>query len=255
MHDLTNKTSLMIGSMNDLALGIARSLHQADSRILFARAESPATSDESAAKDLNATIHAVDLDDPQTLAGQMRSLPPFHIAVFNPGWHAVSDFIDTTPADWDQAINQNFERMIYAAQAAAKAMIQRGEGGRLIFLSSFASLMPFLQTSAAGTTLTALGSIARMAAVDLGEHGITVNVVAAGWIDTDWARPYLHVDGRTFVEQGIPVGRIGQAQDAGALCCFLASDSAQYITGAIIPVDGGYALTRAEGTSPYPQRR
>ena len=253
MQDLKNKTSLIVGPVNELAFGIAESLHQAGSQVIFAKTESSATNNESAVKDLDATIHVVDLDDPQTLAEQVRSLPTFHIAVFNPGWYSINNFIDTSPADWEQAISQNFEHMIYAAQAAAKAMIQCGEGNRLIFLSSFASLMPFLETSAAGTALTALNSVARMAAVDLGEHGITVNVVACGWLDGDWAQPYLHEEGRTFVEQGIPMGRIGQAQDAGALCCFLASESAQYLTGAIIPIDGGYTLTRADGTSPYPK--
>jgi 3-oxoacyl-[acyl-carrier protein] reductase len=94
-----------------------------------------------------------------------------------------------------------------------------------------------------------------MAAVDLGAHNITVNVVARGWIDVDWARPFLHTEGRAFVEEGIPVGRIGRTEDVGALCCFLASEAAQYITGAVIPVDGGYTLTRSAGTSPYSQKR
>ena len=254
MKSLSGKTSLILGAIGELALGVAESLHQAGSRVIFAASESPTFHAENGVSTLEATMHTVDLDDPQMLVDQIASLQPFHIAVFSPGWYAVGEFMDTSPEDWDQAIHQNFERMIYAAQAAAKALISRGEGGRMIFLSSAAGLMPFLQTSVAGTTLTALGAVARMAAVDLGPHGITVNVVAAGWMDAAWARPYLHAEGRAFVEQGIPVGRIGEVQDVGALCCFLASDAAEYITGAIIPVDGGYTLTRAEGTSPYPPK-
>ena len=255
MRDLANKTTLIAGPVNELALGIAGSLHEAGSRIVFAHAEGPTTGDESAAASLDAATCAVDLDDPEMLAEQVGSLQPFHVAVFNPGWFKAGEFVDTTPADWDQAINQNFERMIYAAQAAARTMIRRGEGGRLIFLSSPSGLMPLLKTSVAGTTLAALGAVARMAAVDLGAHGITVNVVAHGWLDADWARPYLEAEGRAFVERGIPMGRVGRVQEVGALCCFLASDAARYITGAIIPVDGGYTLTRAAGTSPYPEQR
>ena len=248
MLDLTEKTSLIVGPLNELALGIAGSLREAGSRIVFAGAEAPTTKHAA----LDAEFFPVDLDDPKALTEQVNALPTFHVAVFNPGWYAVGEFVDTTPAEWDEAIRQNFERMICAAQAAAGAMIEHGKGGRMIFVSSSAALIPLIQTSVAGTTLSALGSVARMAAVDLGSHGITVNVVAAGWTETDWSRPYLHTEGRAFVEQGIPLGRLGGAHDVGALCCFLASDAAQYITGAIIPVDGGYALTRSAGTSPYP---
>jgi NAD(P)-dependent dehydrogenase (short-subunit alcohol dehydrogenase family) len=248
MLDLTEKTSLIIGTLNELALGIAGSLREAGSRIVFAGEEAP-TTDLAA---LDARFFPVELDDRKALAEQVSALPAFHLAVINPGWYAVSEFVETTPAEWDEAIRQNFERMIYAAQAAAGAMIERGKGGRMIFVSSSAALIPLIQTSVAGTTLSALGSVARMAAVDLGLHGITVNVVAAGWTEADWSRSYLHTEGRAFVEQGIPLGRLGRAHDVGALCCFLASDAAQYITGAIIPVDGGYTLTRSGGTSPYP---
>jgi len=248
MLDLTEKTSLIVGPLNDLARGIAGSLRQAGSRIVFA--EAPTTAHAA----LDAEFFPVDLDDPKALAEQVSALPTFDVAVLNPGWYAVSEFVETTPAEWDEAIRQNFERMIYAAQAAANAMIERGKGGRLIFVSSSAALIPLIRTSVAGTTLSMLGSVARMAAVDLGPHGITVNVVAAGWTEADWSRSYLHAEGRAFVEAGIPIGRVGRAQDVGALCCFLASDAAQYITGAIIPVDGGYTLTRSGGTSPYPEK-
>ena len=255
MQNLESRTSLFVGPINELALGVAASLREAGSHIIFATAESPKTTFASAARSLDAVIHEVDMDNPKTLAEQVNALQLFHIAVLNPAWYSVGEFMDSTPSDWDEALRQNFERMIYAAQAAARVMIERKNGGRLIFLSSTSSLMPFLQTSVAGTTLTALGAVARMAAVELGAHNITVNVVARGWIDVDWARPDLHTEGRAFVEEGIPVGRIGRTEDVGALCCFLASEAAQYITGAVIPVDGGYTLTRSAGTSPYSQKR
>jgi NAD(P)-dependent dehydrogenase (short-subunit alcohol dehydrogenase family) len=253
MHDLSDKTSVFFGALNEVALGVAAALHRAGSRIVLAPADGPPEAVEAAARALAAPVHPVDLDDPAVLAGQVAALPAFHVAVFSPGWDGVGEFMDTTPSDWDEAFRQNFERLVYAAQAAARVLVRRGGGGRLIFLSSAFSLMPFLQTSVTGTTLAALGALARMAAVDLGAHGITVNVVARGWVEADGARRDLGAEGRSFVEAGIPLGRIGRAEDVGDVCAFLASDAARYVTGAILPVDGGYTLTRAAGTSPYPQ--
>jgi NAD(P)-dependent dehydrogenase (short-subunit alcohol dehydrogenase family) len=153
----------------------------------------------------------------------------------------------TTPADWDQALARNFEQATYAAQAAARKLIAQNNGGRIIFLSSIAALEPLARTSAVGTSLSALHVLARMAAVDLGPHRITANVVAVGWTEADLATEFLTPDGRAYVQQGIPTGRVGTPADVADVCSFLASDQAAYVTGAIIPVDGGFTLTKMDG--------
>ena len=72
-----------------------------------------------------------------------------------------------------------------------------------------------------------------------------------GWVEDEWAQPQLQAD-RDFIEEGIPLGSIAQPEAVGYVCCFLASPLATYITGAMIPVDGGYSLTQSDGDSPYP---
>jgi NAD(P)-dependent dehydrogenase (short-subunit alcohol dehydrogenase family) len=256
MITLENKTALVVGSLNEVARGAAAALEAAGAAVIFATSQPEAARPSGLSDgmmDVTATSALwVNLDDPQALHTQLTSLPPFGIAVLSPGWYDFGDFMDTTPADWDAALGENFEAMVYAMQAAAKVMIERGAGGRIIILSSVAALMPFSQTSVVGTTLTALWGLAKMAAVDLAPHHITVNIIASGWLETAWYAPYLG-EGRPFVEKGIPLGAVGKPGDVGGLCAFLASDLAAYITGAIIPVDGGYLLTPGAGKSPYPQ--
>lgn len=259
MIDLTRKTVLFMGGITDLAVQIAAAFHGAGARVAFVHSPDQAA-DARALLDRiglpNAVqIYGTDLMDPAAISHQIAGLAPVDVAVIAPGWQELKRFVDTTPADWDDALSRNFESATYTAQAAARQMIARGNGGRIIFMSSVSSIMPFTETSALGASLSALTALAKMAAVDLGPHRITVNVVAAGWVDTDWSRPYLHSEGRAYVERGIPLGRIATAQDVANVCGFLASDLAAYVTGTVIPVDGGYLLTRTDGTTPYPGRR
>ena len=107
-------------------------------------------------------------------------------------------------------------------------------------------MMPFTGTVTLGTTLAMVHAIARMAAVDLGPHGITSNVIAPGWIDVD-TYTGLAPDVQAHILTGTPSGRPTTVDEVAALMWFLASDAGRSITGAILPVDGGYTLTRSGG--------
>jgi len=161
----------------------------------------------------------------------------FQVAVIAPGWFASKPFMDSTRADWDAALGANVEAMITTGQVIARSLLAQHNGGRIIFLSSVTALKSLKGYSIAGTSLAALHVIAQMAAVDLAPHGITVNVVSRGLSE-------LAIDDAQIAAQ-IPIGRLSQSADVGALCVFLASDAASYITGAVIPVDGGYTLTKS----------
>lgn len=175
-------------------------------------------------------------------------------AIICPFWQPVGRFIDSTPLEWDDAIDVNYEAAVYLSQAAAKHMIANKVSGSIIFLTSVATLMPFVDTSLYGTSLAMLRPLAKMAAVDCGQYGIRVNMIAMGWIESEFTQPYLTDDGKAFIEHGIPLGQIGTPQAIGDTCCFLLSDLSQYMTGSVLTVGGGYTLTRSEGQSPYPTR-
>lgn len=245
MNDLNDKIFLIIGGLDAVARGVGETLAEHGAQVLFAH---PAT--HSPTGDWP-ELYALDWLDPGHLTDQIAALGPLDGVIFCPGWHEFGLFLDTTPADWDAALIHNYEGILWVAQSAARQMIARGQGGRLIFLSSVASLMPFGEMSVAGTTLTALWALVKMIAVDLGVYGITANVVATGWVEREWAEPYLQQD-RAYITADIPLGRIGTPADVGEVVCFLSSASAAYITGAVIPVDGGYVLTRAGGSSAFP---
>jgi glucose 1-dehydrogenase len=256
MIDLSGKNILMLGGLNSVALGAAESLRQAGATLILTHPphESPDEALAQRASQINATFRAVDLKEPVMLQKQIAAMGRIDGAILCPGWYAFAEFLNTTNADWDAVFEQNFEQMIYAAQGVAKHLITQGSGGSIVVLSSVASMLPLAKTSAVGTALSALWATMKMAAVDLAPYHITVNIAAAGWVESEWYQPFLHDAGRDYVQHGIPLGRVGTAADIGALCCFLFSDLAQYITGAVIPVDGGYVLTPSAGNSPYPEQ-
>ncbi|MBC7812452.1 MAG: SDR family oxidoreductase, partial [Burkholderiales bacterium] len=250
--DLHGKTALIQGGIHGLSAGVARSLNEAGAQIIIAYAPAEADAALALSNEMGGHAYEVQSDDQDKVREQIAAVGAFQIAVISPRHYLFKPFMDTSNAEWDAILAGNFEQAVYASQAAAHQLIRQGSGGRVIFLSSVAGSTPLLETSALGASLAALRALAKMAALDLAEHRITVNVVAAGWLNVEWAEPYLSTNGRAYIERDIPAARIGSPDDIGRACCFLASDLADYITGTVLPVDGGYTITRSDQTSPYP---
>jgi len=242
MNDLAGKRVLVAGDLGRLTQGIAQTMAEAGAAIRAIHDRADVAPDWTAATSLP-------FDDPAALRAGLSALDPFDAVVIAPPAIFYKPFLETTDADWDRAIGGNFERAVWVAQAAAHVLIERQRPGSILFLSSVAAQMPFASMSALGATLAALRTLAKMAAVDLAPHDITVNVIECGWTEHEANQPYLSAAGRAHIEAGTPTGRLVMAAEIGHTCCFLASDLARSVTGAILTLDGGYSLTRSDGTS------
>ncbi|MEO8606618.1 MAG: SDR family oxidoreductase [Chloroflexota bacterium] len=239
MFNFSGKQVLLTGTIDTTLSAVGKTLHESGAQI-FAADEAPLWGD------LPHETVTLDTQNPDMLREQIEAMGAVDILIFNAGWRQAGRFLDSSPEDWDAAIEANFESAVFVAQAVAKSMIARGNGGRIIFLMGVEGLMPFAGTAAAGVSLTMLWGIAKMIAVDLAPKDITVNLVAVGWTDSD-ALAVLNEDIQAHIRRGIPVTRPGTSTDVGAAVAFLASDTAAYITGTVIPVDGGYLLTGSAG--------
>ncbi|MBX2819619.1 MAG: SDR family oxidoreductase [Rhodothermaceae bacterium] len=248
MFDLSDQTVLMIGELSDLAAGVAAVFKEAGAEILVVY---NSTSDPNLLRLYpDGTYLETSLYDPIELASTLANYT-FQTVVISPGWFQHRSFLDSNASDIENAYRINFEHAIYSAQSAAKRLIEQGEGGVILFLSSVVSKMPTVETNLVGSSLASLEVIATMAAVDLAQYGIRVNVVAAGWLENSWAEPLLGVEGRMKEPTDIPLGKVGSTKSVGQACCFLASPMAEYITGVVLPVDGGFTLTKSLAQSPY----
>jgi glucose 1-dehydrogenase len=244
--NLTHKTALLTGPMDNLTIGVSKALRDAGAAILLGHLPADSQAASAAAGEIGAGVVSLIPDAPEALTAQLKAAGSIDIAIIAPHSHLYKPFMEVTDAEWDAAISGNFERALWLSQALARGWVKTGRGGRIIFLSSIAARLPLTHLSAPGMTLGALRALAKMAAVDLAPHGITVNVIELGWLDT----PALPAAARAHIRDGTPTGRLIDPAEVGALCAFLASDLASSITGETHALDGGYSLTRSSGTEP-----
>lgn len=142
--------------------------------------------------------------------------------------------------DWDQVIATNLTGAFRVARRAARPMI-RGRFGRIVFISSVVGQMGSAGQVNYAASKSGLVGMARSLARELGSRGVTANVVAPGFIETDMTADLGEDLVKKYAEQ-IPLGRLGSVDDIAGTVEFLVSDAAGYITGAVIPVDGGLGM-------------
>lgn len=246
MADLQTKTALLIGKSLSTVAGIAHELQAAGMQIIVGHA----AEDAEAASQISARTVTLSLDNPDALDGEIAAVGAVDVVILAPGWFKVVSFLNSTPADWDAALHDNFEGNVYVLRAVGKHLQAQGRGGTILVLSSVAALSAHADLSVVATSLAALHVPARLAAVELAPHGITVNVVAMGWLPDAWSADYLNAASTPIIEHNVPMGRLGTFADIASVCRLLASPDARYLTGAVLAVDGGYTLHKASTAAP-----
>lgn len=162
----------------------------------------------------------------------------------------MKPLLDVVPADWDKVIAVNLSGAFYCTQAAAKAMVAAGKGGRIINIASQAAKTGFPHLPAYVSSKHGMVGLTRACAVELGQHGITVNAVCPNHVTTglgaqqnEYFSKLLGFDSVDAYLKNMagknPMGRPGLASDTAAACAWLASDDAFYVTGEALNVSGG----------------
>jgi len=168
------------------------------------------------------------------------ALGPVEIVVANAGITRDTLLMRMSDDDWDSVIATNLTGAFRVARRAARPMI-RARFGRIILISSVVGQLGSAGQVNYAASKSGLVGLARSLARELGSRGVTANVVAPGFIQTDMTAELSEDLVKKYAEQ-IPLGRMGSVADIAATVEFLASDAAGYITGALIPVDGGLGM-------------
>jgi NAD(P)-dependent dehydrogenase (short-subunit alcohol dehydrogenase family) len=162
--------------------------------------------------------------------------------VGNAGIGRVAPFLDTTEDDWKAVVDTNLTGVFLSCRAAARQMVAQGHGGRIITTASVAAYRPGTLMAAYHAAKAGVAMLTKVMALELAPHRITCNALAPGVINTPLASPLVEAM-KAAGHQAAPLGRVGEPQDVANLALFLASDEAAWLTGDMIFIDGGLALS------------
>jgi len=174
------------------------------------------------------------------VASAVEGLGHLDILVNNAGVEIREPFLDVSEEHYDLVLDVNLKGAFFVAQAAARHMVERGAGGRIVNVSSIHEDVAFLNYTTYAASKGGMRMFTRTVCQELAPHGITVNDIAPGAIATPINQHTLG-DGELLheLQAVIPAGRLGEPDEVAGLAVFLASDEAGYVTGSTYYVDGG----------------
>ena len=246
---LAGKTSLVTGGSRGLGLAVAEGLAKAGSRIiLVSRSLEPLqTASEKLAEETGAEVKAVAWDVSRT--DSLGELVERAVAVFgrldvlvnNAGAQVRKPFLEIIPDEYDHVLNTNLKAVFFLGQQVARYMVKNHVAGKIINVASLTSKLGIDNTSAYGASKGGVYSLTKNMAVELAKYGIRVSAVAPGYFRTQLTEAAFQDPERlSWMQSRIPLGSTGSPQDLAGTVVFLASPAADYLTGNVIFVDGGW---------------
>lgn len=245
MFSLKGKVVVVTGAAKGIGKGIALAMAEAGADVVvsdLALSDCEAVAKEIKGKGRRALAVKADVskkaDVENLVESAAKKLGRVDVMVNNAGIFPFKPFAEMDEAFLDKVLAVNLKGVLFGCQAAGKQMAKQGKGGRIINISSIASLVGYAGLVHYCASKGGVTAATRAMALELAPHKITVNAIAPGAVQTPGIGA---VDEKMLkqIVQTIPIGRIGEPEDIAAAAVFLASDEAGYVTGAVLVSDGG----------------
>ena len=255
--DLSGRVALVTGASSGLGAQFARALSAAGAGVVLAarRIERLKTlRAELEAADGDAHVVGMDVTDIDSIRAAVAhaetEMGTIDILVNNSGVSTTQKLTDVSPEDYDYVMNTNTRGAFFVAQEVAKRMIARSKGaapgtftgGRVVNVASMAGLRVLSQIGVYAMSKAAVIHMTRAMALEWGRHGINVNAICPGYIDTEINHHHWSTDAGQKLVQMLPRKRVGKPSDLDSTLLMLCANESHFVNGAVIAADDGFGV-------------
>ena len=247
---LAGKVAIVTGAARGIGQAIALRFGQEGARVAIAdvrEAEGQNTVRLIEAAGGQACFVRTDVSDSAQVQGMVRAVldrwGTIDILINDAGICPFEDFLEMPEALWDHVLDVNLKGYFLVSQAVARVMVERGIRGRIIAVSSISAEFGGSSQAHYCASKAGINLLVKSMAISLGPHGITVNAVLPGTVETEINREALADPAvRDYWSKRAPLGRLGQPEDIAGPVLFFATDDSTWCTGALLVVDGGTSV-------------
>ena len=244
---LDGQLALVTGGGTGLGFGICQALTQAGARVVMTGRRQDVLRDACQQLGSAAGYLQHDVTDLSTIPGLVQrieeELGPLDILVNNAGNHLKRPAVETSDADLASILQTHLLGSFALSRECGRRMTGRGRGS-ILMIASMSALFGIPQVSAYSAAKSAMAGLTRALAVEFSPHGVRVNAIAPGWIDTMLSRKAFEGDParKQRILDRTPMGTLGEILDVGYAAVYLSSPAARFVTGIVLPVDGGASI-------------
>jgi 3-oxoacyl-[acyl-carrier protein] reductase len=250
MFDFSGQTVLVTGGAAGIGYGISEAFHTTGARVALGDVDEPALAraTERLGRSPRVFTHPVDVRHAGSVekfvAAAEQALGPVTVAVANAGVYPNCPVVEMTVTEWDRVMETNLRGVFLTCQAAARSMVARGAGGKIITLASGAASSGRKGAAHYCASKAGVVMFTKVLAMELGPHHVNVNCIAPGLVTVDRDVTQVSDEYVKTLVGNIPWGRAGTPADIACAALFLASADADFITGETLAVDGGSGTGR-----------
>jgi 2-deoxy-D-gluconate 3-dehydrogenase len=248
--DLKGRTAFVTGAFGGLGRHFALTLASAGCRVALAgrrTQEGEGVLAEVRAAGSDGCVVKLDVRNPASVAAAFdeasTALGTPQVVVNNAGVAGTKPAFEQTEEDWQFVVDTNLNGVWRVAQAAARRMQAHGQGGSIVNIASVAGLRVMQQVPSYNASKAGVIHLTRALALEWARHGIRVNAIAPGYIGTDINHEHFASEAGQAMIKRVPQRRIGEPEHLDGALLLLASDASTYMTGSVVVVDGGHAVS------------